>query len=93
MGGGDPGEVCEEDGVHDRAIQQLLHQQHHGQWDRYTGERGERERGDITGTPASNRNNQNHRTVVLRPHLFISMTKLCRPDTGQREQMTFQLDN
>ena len=44
MGGGDPGEICEEDGVHDRAVQQLLHQQHHCQWDRYTGERGERER-------------------------------------------------
>ena len=55
--------------------------------------REERERERERGTPASNRNNQNRRTVVLRPHLFISMTKLSRPDSGQTEQMTFQLDN
>ena len=39
MGGGDPGEIREEDGVHDRAVQQLLHTEHPRQWDRYTGER------------------------------------------------------
>ena len=49
-------------------------------------------RGDITGTPASHRNNQNHRTVLC-PHLFIFLTQLSELDSGQSEQMTFQLDN
>ena len=38
MGGADAGEIHQEDGVHDRAVQQLFHQQHTRQWDGYTGD-------------------------------------------------------
>ena len=38
MGGEDAGEIHQEDAVHCRAVQQLLHQQHPRQWEGHTGD-------------------------------------------------------